>query len=249
MAQSPRNDRRRQARGGANTPPPQRRDPMFYVYAGVGVLVVVVIGIFALMRVQQDHALKAAYATPTPGADATTKPTALADGTSVGVAYFKNGKGSANTPAGGKGDAVDGITCMGMEGANLHIHTHLALFDNGKQIQVPQYIGIVQNPHVPNGCLYWIHTHDASGIIHIESPELSPPGSSTYTLGMLFDIWGQPLDRNGIAGINGPVTAYVNGALYTGDLRAIPMLSHQEITLEVGQPVVPPPHYSWPPMD
>jgi hypothetical protein len=249
MSQSSRGDRRRQTRGGPGAPPPRRRDPMFFVYAGVGVLVVVIIAIFAGMRVQENYALKAAYATPTPGPAASTKPVPLVDGTSIGTKHFTNDKASANTPAGGKGAAVDGITCMGMEGATLHIHTHLAIFADGKQIQVPQYIGIVQNPSVPQGCLYWIHTHDASGIIHVESPDLSPPGASNYTLGMLFDIWGEPLDRTGVAGIDGPVTAYVNGAVYDGDLRSIPLLSHQEITLEVGKPVVPPPHYSWPPMD
>jgi hypothetical protein len=249
MAQSPRNDRRRQGRGGSTPPPPHKRDPMFYVYAGVGVLVVVIIAIFAGLRVQQNMATKAAYATPSPGPDASVKPIALADGTAIGVKHFDNGKASANTPAGGKGSPVDGIECLSMEGANLHIHTHLALFYNGKQIQVPQYIGIVQNATVPAGCLYWIHTHDASGIIHVESPDLNPPSGGNYTLGMLFDIWGEPLDRNNVAGLNGAVTAYVNGAKFDGDLRTIPLLSHQEITLEVGQPVVPAPHYSWPPLD
>ena len=64
---------------------------------------------------------------------------------------------------------------------------------------------------------------------------------------MLFDIWGQPLDRTIVAGINGPVTAYVNGAQYDGDLRAIPLTAHQQITLEVGTPIVPPPNYVFPP--
>ena len=89
-------------------------------------------------------------------------------------------------------------------------------FYNGKQIQVPQYIGFAPNPAGP--CLYWIHTHDASGVIHIEAPDLSPPQGGPYTLGMLFDIWGQPLQPDDIAGLKGTVTAYVNGLKYDGDL-------------------------------
>jgi hypothetical protein len=219
---------------------------MFFVYIGVGVLVVAIIGIFALMRVQQDQALKAAYATPSPGPNASAKPVVLTDGGTIGTAHFKPG----NTRTGGAGAPVDGITCLSEEGANLHIHTHLALYDNGKQIQIPKYIGFAQNSiAAPTGCLYWIHTHDQTGIIHVESPEVSPPSGGPYTLGMFFDIWGQAIDRNGVAGFSGPVTAYVNGAPYDGDLRSIPLRSHQEVTLEVGQPTVPPPNYKWPPND
>jgi hypothetical protein len=219
---------------------------MLFVYIGVGVLVVAIIGIFALMRVQQDQALKAAYATPSPGPNASAKPVVLTDGGTIGTAHFKPG----NTRTGGAGAPVDGITCLSEEGANLHIHTHLALYDNGKQIQIPKYIGFAQNSiAAPTGCLYWIHTHDQTGIIHVESPEVSPPSGGPYTLGMFFDIWGQAIDRNGVAGFSGPVTAYVNGAPYDGDLRSIPLRSHQEVTLEVGQPTVPPPNYKWPPND
>jgi hypothetical protein len=100
------------------------------------------------------------------------------------------------------------------------------------------------------GCLYWIHTHDASGIIHIEAPAVTPPtGGDHYTLGMFFDIWGEPLTRDNVAGLKGPVTAFVNGAKYDGELKDIPLLSHQQVVLEVGTPVVPPPNYVMPPND
>jgi hypothetical protein len=65
---------------------------------------------------------------------------------------------------------------------------------------------------------------------------------------MLFDIWGQPLQQDEVATFKGSVTAYVNGQQYTGDLRNIPLGSHQQIVLEVGTPV-PPPNYKFPPND
>ncbi|MEO9025459.1 MAG: hypothetical protein ABI329_00215 [Candidatus Tumulicola sp.] len=220
---------------------------MMTVYVGVGVLILLIVLIFGGMRWQQNRAAQQAIATPSPGPNASAKPVALTDGGTIGVKHFKVG----NAPTGGTGQPVDGITCLSQEGSQLHIHAHLALFDNGKQIQIPRFIGFAPNPTLPGGgCLYWIHTHDASGIIHVESPEIrAPQGDGRYTLGMLFDIWGQPLGTDGIAGFTGPVTAFVNGTKYSGDLRAIPLMSHQQITLEVGIPVVPPPNYAFPPLD
>jgi hypothetical protein len=219
---------------------------MVAIYIGVAVLILLVIIIFGGMRWQQTLALKAAYATPSPGPNASAKPVTLVDGGAVGTAHFK----PANTPAGGSGQPVDGVTCLSQEGQALHIHSHLALFDNGKQIQIPRLIGFTASPALPGGgCLYWIHTHDTSGIIHVETPEVQAPGGGRYTLGMFFDIWGEPLGPDGVAGFKGPITAYVNGEKYDGDLHAIPLMSHQEITLEVGTPVVPPPNYAFPPAD
>jgi len=219
---------------------------MMPIYIGVAVLIALVIAVFGGMQLQHTLALKEANATPSPGPNASQKPIALADGQGVGAPHFKTG----DTPAGGTGQAVHGITCLSEEGQALHIHSHVALIDHGKLIQIPRLIGFAANPSLPGGgCLYWIHTHDTSGIIHVETPEIQAPGGGRYTLGMVFDIWGQPLTRDGVAGFKGPVTAYVNGERWDGDLNAIPLMSHQEITVEVGTPVVPPPNYAFPPND
>ncbi len=42
---------------------------------------------------------------------------------------------------------------------------HIDTFINGQRYTVPSQIGII-----PERCIYWLHTHDDSGIIHIESP-------------------------------------------------------------------------------
>jgi hypothetical protein len=242
-SQQSRTERRRHARGGSAPPP--RRDPMLPIYLGACALILVVIVVFGGMQLQRKLAYDAATATPSPGPNASAKPVALVDGGAVGAAFFK----PANTSSGGSGQPVDGIGCAAMEGQGLHIHTHLALFNHGKQIQVPRLIGFTANSALPGGCLYWIHTHDTSGIIHVEAPDVQAPGGGRYTLGMLFDIWGEPLGPDGVAGFKGPVTAYVNGAKFDGDLRTIPLMSHQQITLEVGSPIVPPPNYAFPPAD
>lgn len=219
---------------------------MKYVYIGFGAAIVIAalaIG-FVNYRINasQQAAFANATATPTPGPNATARPILLVAGQGLGVAAFPNPL-RAN-PHGGA--PVDGIICeTGEEQMTLalHIHSHLAIFDNGTQLQVPALIGAAPVP--PQGCLYWLHTHDGSGIIHVESPVLNPPGGGPFTLGMFFDVWGQPLSRDDVAGKTGPVTAYVNGSLWQGDLRAIPLLAHQEITLEVGK-TVPPPNYTFP---
>lgn len=219
---------------------------MTAIYIGVGVFVVLIVLGLGAFRWSQQQRLNAAYATPKPipTASGAQAPIQLVDGIAMGTKMIATSKQGTDTPKGGVGQPVDGISCGAMEYATLHVHPHLAIFFNGKQVQVPQYIGIVQQGN--GGCLYWIHTHDASGIIHVEAPTLAPPGGSGYTLGMLFDIWGQALTPTNVAGLNGPVTAYVNGLKYDGDMREIPLMSHNQITLEVGK-VVPPPTYLFPP--
>jgi hypothetical protein len=241
MPQPSRAERRRQQRGGAAPPP--RRDPMRPVYFGIGAVLVALIAAFLIFNWWQKRSVEIAYATPTPGPNASAKAIALTNGESLGTKFVKDK--FPDTAQGGRGQTVDGIACGAQEYATLHVHTHLAIFYNGRQMQVPQFIGFA--PSIAGGCLYWIHTHDASGIIHLEAPDINPPQGGPYTLGMLFDIWGQPLERNDVAGLAGPVTAYVNGEKYDGDLRAIPLGAHQQVVLEVGTPLVPPPNYAFPP--
>ena len=78
----------------------------------------------------------------------------------------------------------------------MHMHEQLDYYVNGVQSEVPKDIGIRDD-------LYWhdhsldnlgwggqapLHTHDVSGLIHIESVKLN-----TFTLGQFLDIWGVDL--------------------------------------------------------
>jgi hypothetical protein len=171
-------------------------------------------------------------------------PIPLVQGTQLGATMFEPG----DTPSGGNGQTVDKIEGSSREMLKVHVHAHLALFSKGQQIAIPYGIGIVKPFQVNNGFvgmgqgIYWLHTHDATGIIHVESPD-----SRTYTLGNFFNIWGQPLAAGNVAGLKGEVRAFVDGKRYTGDLRAIVLGAHTQITLEVGAPFVPPPTYTFPP--
>ena len=148
------------------------------------------------------------------------------------------------------GQTVDGIQCQTSEQTIFHIHAHLAIFVNGAARQIPYGIGIpgAQTRSTPTGpfvssgtCFYWLHTHAADGIIHIESPI-----HRTYTLGNFFDEWGQPLSTSQVGPATGTVTALYNGQHYIGNPRNIPLNAHARIQLEVGKPLVAPaPVTSW----
>lgn len=150
-----------------------------------------------------------------------------------------------DTPSGGQGEPVGGVGCIVTIAA--HFHAHVSLFVNGEQIAMGRGIGLPQgtlaNGQITGGaCRYWLHTHDASGVVHVE-----PPSTSTVlTVGQLFAVWGQPLTTSNVAGFQGPVAVYVNGSPYTGDMAAIPFDVRKEITLTVGTPPAYLPRYSWP---
>ena len=142
------------------------------------------------------------------------------------------------------GQPVDGISCQTNEQTVFHIHAHLTIFVNGAQKQLPPGIGIpgAQATNTPQGafvesgtCFYWLHTHAADGIIHIESPV-----QRTYTLGNFFDEWGQPLGTDQVGPAKGHVVALYNGQVYQGDPRDIPLNAHAQIQLMVGTPLVAP---------
>jgi hypothetical protein len=156
----------------------------------------------------------------------------------------------AGTATAAAGQPVDGIGCQTSEQTLFHIHAHLTIFVNGSPRQVPAAIGIpgARAQQTPDGpfigtgdCFYWLHTHAADGVIHIESPV-----RRVYTLGDFFDEWGLPLGTDQVGPARGHVTALYNGQVYQGNPRDIPLTAHAQIQLEVGSPLVAPISITWP---
>ena len=156
----------------------------------------------------------------------------------------------AGTARAALGQQVDGIKCQTSEQTIFHIHAHLAIFVNGSPRQIPAAIGVpgaraqqtAQGTFISSGsCFYWLHTHAADGIIHIESPV-----HRTYTLGDFFDEWGQPLGPRQAGPAAGPVVAIYNGQRYVGNPRNIPLNAHAQIQLDVGRPLVAPQTITFP---
>ena len=128
------------------------------------------------------------------------------------------------------GFTLDDIECGPMEQFVYHIHSHLDIFVNGENYTVPALIGITNN------CFYWLHTHDQSGIIHIESPD-----KRDFNLGQFFDLWNKKFvinsDLNYTVTDSMNLTAYVNGTMIKNgtNIRDIVLHPHDEIALIYGK--------------
>ena len=178
----------------------------------------------------------------TPAGPTFSAPIAIAIGHSIGADTYAAGDSSV----GGHGQTVDGVACDGAVPVQ-HIHVHLTLIADGVQRAIPLAVG-TKGAEVINGgfvvdaqCFYWLHTHDASGIVHIESPS-----TTVLTLGQLFAIWGEPLTRSNIGGFQGAVTTYVDSTKYDGDLGSLAFAERQQITLIVGTVPSEIPVYAFP---
>jgi hypothetical protein len=122
-----------------------------------------------------------------------------------------------------------GVNALTNEGEVLHIHQHLDIYVNGKHEVVPQGIGIYDGQFLTE-----LHTHDASGIMHVESPV-----AKNFDLGQFFGVWGVRLNTDCVGGYCRevtPWTMYVNGQAYQGDPAALVLKEHQEIVIVVGTP-------------
>lgn len=122
-----------------------------------------------------------------------------------------------------------GLEMLGQEQLAVHYHAHLDVIVDGQPVTVPAYIGIdlVQQK------ISALHTHDPSGVIHIESAKDNP-----FKLGQVFTEWGQPLSATQVGpeaiGGDKALHVFVNGKEYTGDPAGIVLHAHDEIVVWVG---------------
>ena len=148
--------------------------------------------------------------------------------------------------AGGPGgQPVANIRCDNGEQLAVHYHAHLSILIDGNETVLPGGIGIDNTDQ----CLYWIHTHQADGVVHIEAPKGS--GSRKFTLGNFFDVWKKPLDSTHIGdttvGSGQKLEMFVDGKPYTGSPRNIVLGAHTLVVIEVTPPEVsPPPPFTFP---
>lgn len=134
------------------------------------------------------------------------------------------------------------VTHCGVEGTVVHYHPLLVInVFNPSSVQQPlpydstqsADIGFLNRPgftnpkyYCPADQLHWLHTHDGSGIIHVELPQVvsSPP-----TLGDFFTIWGEPLGPSQVWTFVGAVQATVYNSdthvttHYSSDPASIPL--------------------------
>ncbi|MGH9989380.1 MAG: hypothetical protein ACREAS_02995, partial [Nitrososphaera sp.] len=125
--------------------------------------------------------------------------------------------------------AIDGIECDRVEHLTFHTHTQLNMTINNQSYSVPAGIGIIQDY-----CIYWLHTHDNSGLIHIESPI-----QREFSLGQFLRIWNkfnssdtvlQNITNNNV---NGTLLVYINGTQMNNntDYRDVALKDGSNISL------------------
>ncbi len=216
MTQRPtsRSARRRSQRRPQNTPPPQTRNRTGLWVAIAGGVAAIAILAFAFLN------------------------SGIANSTSPGSSPGASGD-VLGTTAGWQPDPPglrDRLTSHNLpvltaEGTVLHIHEHIDIWIDGQQLVVPADIGIDQT----NGILSPLHTHDTTGVIHVESPTVRD-----FTLGDFFDVWGLTFNSQCLgtycANGNQQLTVYVDGNQVKGDPRAVVLQPHQEIVVAYGTP-------------
>ena len=79
------------------------------------------------------------------------------------------------------------LTCTTDMATKFHIHPHLEIIINNQKQETPANIGIAYT------CMNALHTHDTSGIIHVESPEIRD-----FILADFFAVWNKPFNKDQI---------------------------------------------------
>lgn len=125
-------------------------------------------------------------------------------------------------------DRLD-LPTLSAEQLDYHLHAHLDIYVRGVHVPVPPLVGI----DVVDQELTVLHTHDPSGVVHVESASSRP-----YALGKFFGVWGLRLNASCIGrycgGPRARLRVYVGGKPYTGNPAAIILREHEEIVLAYG---------------
>lgn len=124
-----------------------------------------------------------------------------------------------------------GLPMLSYEGNVEHIHAHLDVLIDGQPVAVPGGIGIDSRRRAISP----LHTHDSSGVIHIESPI-----KRQFSLGEFFSEWQVSLSEDSIgalrAGDGKIVRVFVNGTQRRGNPGAIMLGAHDEIVVLYATP-------------
>ena len=113
--------------------------------------------------------------------------------------------------------------CIQHGGISMHIHPELTITIKGEPVPIPANVGIEGN------CMHPIHTHDSSGVIHLEFKN-----PRDVKLSEFFEIWGKRFDSECILdncnGPEGTVKMKINGQESTEFGNAV-MHDHDHIEI------------------
>ena len=202
------------------------------IWTGVGVAVVLLGGVIAGVIVANSNSGGKANAAAAPTSAPTT-----ATGSEAAPPWAAPADPAARAKAAG-------LTMLSAEGTVEHIHSHLSVTVDGHAVTVPALLGIDE----ANASISPLHTHDQSGIVHVESPV-----KTTFTLGQVFTEWNVALAATRIGSYSSAsgdtVTTFVDGKQFAGDPAAITLANHEDIDIVVtksGEKATAPAPFTWP---
>jgi hypothetical protein len=202
---------RRETRRAAGVP---TRSPWLYAGAGAAVVAVIAAAAIAFIALRDDGGSSATPAAPTwnalPGVRRTSAPWP------VDYEFLAD-----------RLAPLDLTTLGGHSGLVEHFHSHLDLFVDGKRVAIPKWVGI--NPGA--GYLTELHTHNASGVVHIEAQK-----ARDFRLGQFLAEWGVFLNGRCLGSYCDSLKWYVDGKQQTGNPQNLVFKPHQEIAIVVGKP-------------
>jgi len=127
-------------------------------------------------------------------------------------------------------ERLQALALPGLNEQIFHIHALLHVYVNGKPVTVPANIGLKE----PTGPFSPIHTHDTSGIVHIEADQEYP-----FTIGQFFAVWGVKFSDDQLGPYKSKadekLTAYVNGKKVSDPVNYV-MKEHDVISVGYGKP-------------
>ncbi|MBI5466799.1 MAG: hypothetical protein HY975_01110 [Candidatus Kerfeldbacteria bacterium] len=83
------------------------------------------------------------------------------------------------------------LSCTTDMATTFHIHSHLTILVDGTERPIPTDTGIT------NDCLHPLHTHDGTGVIHVEAPV-----KRDFTLGNFFTVWDEAYTLTQLLDVN-----------------------------------------------
>ena len=130
--------------------------------------------------------------------------------------------------------AALGLTDVnGMQGYLTHYHAHLTIYVNDggtlHKVPVPQYVGIEVQGNTAVA-LASIHTHDSTGMIHMESDQRHFKAN----LFQVLSVWGVRFNGQCLGGYCGGVHMWVNGKP-NSQFGSYVLQEHDQVTLLAGQ--------------
>lgn len=133
----------------------------------------------------------------------------------------------ARAASGGSGTTQ--IECNPVESLATHYHVALRIHRDGRLDVLPAQTGIQL------ACIYWLHVHDNSGIVHIEAPAAYQ--DHVFVLADLFGVAKLRLDARHLGSTafsSGSVAVYTDGQRWAGAPEAAPLVASQ--TLDIVAP-------------